>query len=125
MPKLPAKPCNKAGCRKYVVANGYCQDHQDQVKQKDSYRGTAHQRGYDHQWRKARLEFLESNPLCVMCQRDGFTKAANVVDHIKPHKGDKSLFWDKSNWQALCKRCHDTKTASEDMGSWSKPASKN
>jgi 5-methylcytosine-specific restriction endonuclease McrA len=21
------------------------------------------------------------------------------------------LFWDKTNWQALCKRCHDQKTA--------------
>jgi 5-methylcytosine-specific restriction protein A len=26
------------------------------------------------------------------------------------------LFWDKRNHQALCKRCHDEKTASEDGG---------
>lgn len=120
MPQLPNKPCNKSGCRKYVIANGYCADHQDQVKQKDIYRGTSHQRGYDHQWRKARLEFLTNNPLCVICSEQGRVTAATVVDHIKPHKGDKSLFWDKTNWQPLCKPCHDSKTASQDMGSWSK-----
>ncbi|WP_143035082.1 HNH endonuclease [Marininema mesophilum] len=27
------------------------------------------------------------------------------------------LFWDKDNWQSLCKRCHDRKTAIED-GRW-------
>jgi len=34
--------------------------------------------------------------------------AATVVDHITPHRGDMTLFWDKSNWQSLCKRCHDS-----------------
>lgn len=41
---------------------------------------------------------------------------ANVVDHIKPHRGDKVLFWDSANWQPLCKECHDRKTATEDGG---------
>jgi len=41
------------------------------------------------------------------------TTAATVVDHVTPHKGDKVLFWDRLNWQALCKRCHDRKTAFE------------
>jgi 5-methylcytosine-specific restriction protein A len=39
---------------------------------------------------------------------------AIVVDHIIPHKGNYKLFWDKSNWQSLCKSCHDKKTARED-----------
>ena len=30
-----------------------------------------------------------------------------MVDHIKPHKGDETLFWDETNWQALCKPHHD------------------
>lgn len=42
--------------------------------------------------------------------------ASTVVDHIKPHKGDQQLFWSKANHQALCKECHDTKTATEDGG---------
>ncbi|WP_144469068.1 HNH endonuclease signature motif containing protein, partial [Bacillus pumilus] len=33
-----------------------------------------------------------------------------------PHKGDKKLFWDSSNWQPLCASCHNRKTAKEDGG---------
>jgi 5-methylcytosine-specific restriction protein A len=28
-----------------------------------------------------------------------------------PHRGDDLLFWDPNNWQALCRDCHDAKTA--------------
>ncbi|MGI6721758.1 MAG: HNH endonuclease [Anaerovoracaceae bacterium] len=33
-----------------------------------------------------------------------------------PHRGDQKLFWDRSNWQSLCKSCHDSKTMTEDRG---------
>lgn len=64
-------------------------------------------------WRSSRLRFLEHNPLCVSCQSAGKVTPAGVVDHIQPHRGNLDLFWDQGNWQALCKKCHDTKTASE------------
>ncbi|MCR8827199.1 HNH endonuclease [Photobacterium sp. TY 1-4] len=38
---------------------------------------------------------------------------ATDVDHITPHKGDRRLFFDQSNWQSLCKSCHSRKTARE------------
>ena len=41
---------------------------------------------------------------------------ATVADHIIPHKGNLELFWDEGNLQALCKSCHDRKTAKE--GRW-------
>lgn len=65
------------------------------------------QRGYGYQWQKAAAHFLRKNILCVMCERDGHRVPAKVVDHITPHKGDDRLFWDETNWQALCKACHD------------------
>ncbi|WP_434794534.1 HNH endonuclease [Terrisporobacter petrolearius] len=34
--------------------------------------------------------------------------------HIKSQEGNEELFWDESNWEALCKSCHDKKTAKED-----------
>jgi len=46
----------------------------------------------------------------VECERKGHVIPATVVDHIIPHRGDETLFWDESNWQALCKKCHDRKT---------------
>lgn len=62
-------------------------------------------------WQDASVAYREANPLCVECEREGKTTASQVVDHIKPHKGDVELFWSVDNWQALCKRCHDRKTA--------------
>ena len=63
---------------------------------------------YSYQWNKARLAFLKRHPLCVVCKDHGRVVASSVVDHIQPHKGDTALFWDRSNWQALCKHCHDS-----------------
>ena len=71
-------------------------------------------RGYGHKWRKARERFLAEHPLCVYCQREGRVTAANVVDHIKQHRGDKALFWDKTNWMSLCKFHHDSTKQKEE-----------
>ena len=68
------------------------------------------ERGYGYAWQQARLRFLQAHPLCAMCQamKPPRVTAANVVDHILPHKGDKELFWDESNWQALCAGHHNS-----------------
>ena len=71
---------------------------------------------YGRRWRKARVLFLQANPLCAHCTRQGRTGAATDVDHVIPHKGDERLFWDETNWQPLCKAHHSTKTAKEDGG---------
>ena len=76
-------------------------------------RANSTQRGYDRRRRKARSGFLRSNPFCVTCAKDDRYITATVVDHITPHRGDQDLFWDTDNWQALCKPCHDRKTATE------------
>lgn len=61
---------------------------------------------YGRKWDKARLRFLDKNPLCVRCLAKGLTVVATIVDHIVPHKGCLRLFWDRLNWQALCASCH-------------------
>lgn len=63
-------------------------------------------RGYGYRWQQARARFLAEHPLCVMCQSEGRVEPATVVDHVVPHRGDPSLFWDRSNWMSLCARCH-------------------
>ena len=65
-------------------------------------------------WRKARAGYLARHPLCRYCLAEGKTEPAAVVDHITPHRGDKGLFWDSTNWQPLCKRCHDSTKAKEE-----------
>jgi 5-methylcytosine-specific restriction enzyme A len=52
----------------------------------------------------------------VDCEAEGDVVPATVVDHVKPHRGDAALFWDKSNWAGRCETHHNRKTASEDGG---------
>ena len=109
-PKRPLKPCRHPGCPK-LTEGRYCEEHKKlYVKERDSSAG----RGYGSRWRAARNRYLKANPLCVRCRKQGKLTKATVVDHIVPHRGDRTLFWDESNWQPLCKRCHDKKTMTED-----------
>jgi 5-methylcytosine-specific restriction enzyme A len=116
MASKPLKPCNAIRCPS-LTRDKYCDEHK-QLEQKghDQYRGSSAERGYNYKWQKARLSYLKKNPLCLHCRSEGLFIPARVVDHVKPHKGDTNLFWDKSNWQALCKKHHDIKTATEDGG---------
>lgn len=43
-----------------------------------------------------------------MCLQIGITKEARVVDHIKPHKGNTTLFYKKANLMPLCPHCHSS-----------------
>lgn len=63
---------------------------------------------YGTRWQKARASFLRSHPLCAEHQRRGHIVPATVVDHIVPHRGDRALFWEHGNWQALCETCHNS-----------------
>lgn len=76
----------------------------------EATRPNAAQRGYGGAWQRARELYLMAHPLCAKCEARGETRAADVVDHIIPHRGDKAIFWDRNNWAALCYRCHNSKT---------------
>ena len=82
----------------------------------DARRGSSTERGYDWRWRRARDGFIAEHPLCVMCLAlaPPMTTPASVVDHKIPHRGDMVLFWDRSNWQSLCKPHHDIEKQREE-----------
>ena len=75
----------------------------------DQTRLSARERGYSSKWEKARSDYLKHHPTCAICGQP-----ATVVDHIKPHKGDNKLFWDKTNWQSLCSHCHNSTKQSQE-----------
>jgi 5-methylcytosine-specific restriction endonuclease McrA len=60
------------------------------------------ERGYGGRWQRTRLQHLRLHPLCVMCEQQGVTRVATIVDHKVPHRGDMALFWDPNNRQSLC-----------------------
>ena len=120
MPTYPKHACLTQGCPTLVErGKARCSLHDvKHQRENETIRGTAHERGYDSRWAKARKTFLLSHPLCAECQRQGRVTAARVVDHIVPHQGDQRLFWDQANWQPLCDytstfNCHGAKTSKE------------
>jgi 5-methylcytosine-specific restriction protein A len=114
MPYRAARPCTKPGCPALVRgSSSRCPAHE---RERDAARGTSSERGYGADWQAARRAFLAEHPSCVACASDGKSVASAIVDHIVPHKGDATLFWDRSNWRAICKRHHDSGTATYDGG---------
>ncbi len=90
----------------------------EQAARRQAYeqrRGTPTQRGYTSRWVRQSEAFRREHPICECpeCTASGIITPSEVVDHIIPHKGDQRLFWDRDNWQALAKSCHDRKTARE------------
>jgi 5-methylcytosine-specific restriction protein A len=111
MPVKPKRLCAQLGCSA-LVDSGYCGTH----KRDTHTTSKQYQSLYNYRWYKARNLYIKQNALCVVCLTKGRVNTAQVVDHIKPHKGDVILFWDRKNWQSLCAECHNIKTAMEDGG---------
>lgn len=56
-----------------------------------------------NRWKTSAKKFIYHNPICTYCGR-----MATVVNHKVPHRGNEALFWDKANWESVCKPCHDS-----------------
>ena len=108
----PNAPCRHPGCPALVpYGQRYCEKHRKLHPEESRSAGS---RGYGRQWQKARKQFLSAHPLCEECLKEGRYVKATDVDHVTAHRGDMKLFWDRSNWRALCHRHHSEKTARED-----------
>ena len=123
-PVARLKICAASGCEEFALPGlPHCEDHeaarQAKLKERRAKAQTSEaaitgRRLYaSAKWKAAAKAFLRRHPLCRDCADLGAIEPATDVDHIKPHKGDRKLFWDRSNWQALCHRCHSRKTARE------------
>lgn len=120
MPLSAKRVCRAVGCSRLASAD-YCEacvaaGVAASAARARQARPSSAARGYGARWQKVRDHFLRAHPLCVDPFREhaGGPVAAQVVDHRIPHRGDQALFWNAENWQPLCKRCHDRKTAVED-----------
>lgn len=113
--KRPPHKCAHYSCKALIIEGSYCPDHIkkpfDTVKDKD--RPSAAKRGYGRRWQRATAIYLRSRPQCAICGHWFTSRKDAVVDHIIPHKGDMTLFWDQNNWQPVCRPCHTAKTLKE------------
>lgn len=68
--------------------------------------------GYGGEWRRISKAYLRAHPQCMECGAP-----ATETDHIRPRprgaRVDRSTHDRDENLQALCKRCHRSKTMRE------------
>ncbi|MCS3766150.1 5-methylcytosine-specific restriction endonuclease McrA [Aeromonas hydrophila] len=62
-------------------------------------------------WRKESDWKLKRNSMCEHCLAKGIYHAAELVDHIIEIEDNWDLRYVRSNYQSLCKPCHNRKTA--------------
>lgn len=110
MASRPLRPCAHRGCPN-LTRDVWCPQHKPKHKRRVS--ADYHAWYTTDEWQQLRAEHLLIEPFCRECARAGERTPATVVDHIRPHRGDRRLFLDRSNYQSLCKRHHDQKTALE------------
>ncbi|ELT48370.1 HNH endonuclease [Brucella intermedia] len=67
-------------------------------------------------WQRLRERQLTAHPLCVYCLQQEDVTPATVCDHVRPHRGDETLFFDPDNLQSLCAPCHDRVKQREELG---------
>jgi 5-methylcytosine-specific restriction protein A len=103
MPKKPAKPCPRPGCRHLQP----CPIHP--VKPWARNNPVERKRGRTLQRERDRL--FNEFPLCVICLKKGIDRAATIRDHIVPlMEGGEDI---ESNTQGICRECHSVKSQEE------------
>lgn len=114
MPRRPLKPCSHPGCPElHRNRRGRCDLHQRLANadyRTRSDRPDYRERGYDARWDREKKKFLKRNPICAV---EGCGQPAYAVDHWRPHRGDRRLFWDRTNWVPMCQTHHNQKSAAE------------
>lgn len=126
MPMSNPKACLKCGLAIQEAGNtGFyhvsCDPRLAQAREHDRWRS---QQPYRQlyalpAWKRLHDFIMSRDPICKICNRERST----VADHIKDHKGNTNLFFDRNNLRGLCKPCHDKKTGEEHgFGTPSTPA---
>lgn len=116
------KPCPTPRCPNLTTGGPCAQHRKERQRAQDAQRGSAKERGYDYQWSLTSQAHLKQFPFCGdrspdaytdgwrgECKEQGLYTLAEVTDHIRPHKGDRLLFWDPLNRQSMCSRCNTLK----------------
>jgi 5-methylcytosine-specific restriction enzyme A len=108
---MPMKAPRICSCGAIVFHGVMCACQAKRKAEADLNRPSASARGYDGKWQRESKAFLAlpENRLCACkCGR-----IANMVDHVVPHRGDKRLFWARTNWQPMASSpCHSSRKQS-------------
>lgn len=110
--------CAAAGCKNIAVNKSRCELHQHKIQPKTAQATRSSTTVNDHiyqstKWRKLRDRKFKQNPICEHCIKYNKITPTDVIDHIIEINDNPELAYVYSNLQALCHKCHNTKTAEE------------
>jgi 5-methylcytosine-specific restriction protein A len=117
MPIASLTPCRTPGCPSLITQGlrfcSVCQPTKDGQLGEGWARynrgRSAAIRGYGHAWRRVRQHKLNVQPICEVCEAQGFITRAIEVDHVIPRaEGGTDEF---ENLRSICHHCHAVKTA--------------
>jgi 5-methylcytosine-specific restriction protein A len=110
MPDAPKRYCPT--CRN-LVRKGYC-DTCAKRKRQHELRFQKGATAYNSaRWVRFSERFRVDHPFCENPDDNPrCTRLSEVVDHVIPHRGDETAFWE-GPFRALCKSCHSRKTIQE------------
>lgn len=107
----PQRKCFHPSCRNFILfTQTYCEKHEPNKEYNEA------RRKYDGEhigfykskaWKNTRkVALMRDNHLCVVCERNGIYKTAQLVHHLKEVRTD----WDKrlnlENLESVCESCH-------------------
>lgn len=117
MPTRPKTKCSHGDCYNPATYRGRCPTHASQHEQTHRIANLDTKALFNSpRWKQARKIHLQNEPLCRPHKQQGLLHRGTVVDHIIPHRGDETLFWDTNNWQTVCLSYHGAKSQAERIG---------
>lgn len=110
----PMRAPSICACGHRVPAGTRCVCAVKRARQSEAKRPSASARGYTASWSKESKAFLAlpGNERCAC----GCGRLADMVDHIRAPKGNRTLFWDRSNWQPFNLDCNRRKAIATEGG---------
>ena len=118
MPYAAPTLCTSQGCPN-LVTSGRCPEHTADARKESDKRRTR-SNTYDSRWRAASKAYLLTRPFCESDRCRALPPArrpwATEVDHVDGLGPGGPRGYDETNWRALCRSCHSSKTASSDGG---------
>lgn len=113
MPMSAPRICTHAGCDK-LTSGSRCVDHPYSHNNRSAKAKDYNRLYKTARWLRVRKSWLIRHPICVDCESRDVVRPATIIDHIIAHDGDVVLFWDSTNYQSLCVKCHNRKTSRHD-----------
>jgi 5-methylcytosine-specific restriction protein A len=108
MPNAALRYCAIPRCPT-LVTRGRCEAHK--LRERDRPNVDTRKWYRTPRWQALRQQKREEDPYCGDCAKEGRPYVLwTDLDHIVPHRGDETRFWDYANLQGLCASHHAAKT---------------